>query len=944
MSNENPIEQAANAQNENPIQQPINAQPASNIEQATNAPLASDVEDWDSGSPEEEGQWDEAVLVESGDEDEEVEHRVKYLDAMKEETFFHQLYTQGGIGKINTYLTETPRDKIDPSINAANENGDTLLHLAAKNGDFLLMRLLLEKGANPFLLNGDNKTAKELIVDQSIKGRISAAFETAETFWNRKTAGQKEESKNNEPAPNNKPASSTVDSADLKFISDLLQATRESLNPPAVAPPPIPHSTNTRINTLSSTANTASTRKTGGVHTLGSSTPNPAVSPVSQNTNTSNTTTVKRPMGPGHALGKVEEKTDGGENSSSAPMRARPDRSAFLSKVSPNQPKPADPTAESKAGEEVSAAAPSSTTARPDRSALLSRVSPPANTSARPKPKAAPASQAAPQAISEDEIRRMLSVPNAATEIGNYLRSKHAHFTSLENSSLLIDAVKVVPQEEALKQVIKVLLQYGAKVDVADKNKVTPLHIAAHKGYGTIVTQLIKAGAARDAEDKKGLTPEQVAAKAGHKELAQELAKARQAKEQAAEQASLDQKLSLQCKDLMEFANTALKVRVRMSLQTGQLQLLPQTDTYEELEAFLRKAEIDWDKKNSKGQTLQDLLKAEENELLGEVCRVAVEKKLPLSKALHLVRPPSASKAPGLPPLHAAIHHKDLPEIKALLDEKREDGQPPADPNAQDPNTLQAAPLHLAVQKCPEAVGLLLAANANPNVSLEDGVTPLHLAVQKNDLLSAQLLLEAKADPNAQATKKGMSPLHIAGRDGHEELAELLIHAKANPEILNNEGQTAAQMAQRAGKMNVATDLVKMHSLVKLREGDPEEKRAGREAAQAVVVVPPSVPVLPANVPVAAGALLSSSRSSAGFYQPASSQVSSSQQPTSSQASSSQASSAPLPVTDGGVVVPVSADSAAPVGEAVANSETATTGGEPEAAHRAGFSGPAGGQ
>merc|ERR1712166_65755 len=79
-----------------------------------------------------------------------------------------------------------------------------------------------------------------------------------------------------------------------------------------------------------------------------------------------------------------------------------------------------------------------------------------------------------------------------------------------------------------------------------------------------------------------------------------------------------------------------------------------------------------------------------------------------------------------------------------------------------------------------ESVQLLLTARANPNAANNKKNTPLHEAARKGENESAQLLLTAKANPNAANTVK-YTPLHGAAANGHSGALKLLLTAKANP-------------------------------------------------------------------------------------------------------------------------------------------------------------------
>ena len=84
-------------------------------------------------------------------------------------------------------------------------------------------------------------------------------------------------------------------------------------------------------------------------------------------------------------------------------------------------------------------------------------------------------------------------------------------------------------------------------------------------------------------------------------------------------------------------------------------------------------------------------------------------------------------------------------------------------------------------------VALLLKADANPNLQVNDGCTPLYIASQNGHTDTVALLLKANANPNLQKDN-GATPLYIASQNGHTDTVALLLKADANPNLQVNDG------------------------------------------------------------------------------------------------------------------------------------------------------------
>ena len=113
--------------------------------------------------------------------------------------------------------------------------------------------------------------------------------------------------------------------------------------------------------------------------------------------------------------------------------------------------------------------------------------------------------------------------------------------------------------------------------------------------------------------------------------------------------------------------------------------------------------------------------------------------------------------------------------------------------------------LHYAIEADnAELVNLFLTApSCDPNFVNRDEMSPLHLAVQRNNLRIAHMLLAdqrpQRADPNQQ-NRNGQTPLHMAASAGHAEMVRLILQDNLNglcdPTIIDSQRCTASQLAK----------------------------------------------------------------------------------------------------------------------------------------------------
>ena len=108
----------------------------------------------------------------------------------------------------------------------------------------------------------------------------------------------------------------------------------------------------------------------------------------------------------------------------------------------------------------------------------------------------------------------------------------------------------------------------------------------------------------------------------------------------------------------------------------------------------------------------------------------------------------------------------------------------------------------------PEAARTLIETGAAVDVVAANDmrVQPLHSAAAGHNIEVCRLLLAAGAEVDARQAG-GFTPLHEAAQNGDPEMVELFLSAGADPGLQNDEGRTAADLAEAAAHPDVARRL-----------------------------------------------------------------------------------------------------------------------------------------
>ena len=117
-----------------------------------------------------------------------------------------------------------------------------------------------------------------------------------------------------------------------------------------------------------------------------------------------------------------------------------------------------------------------------------------------------------------------------------------------------------------------------------------------------------------------------------------------------------------------------------------------------------------------------------------------------------------------------------------------------------------------------EAVRSLLSEQVDVNSAQGDGMTALHWAAYRDDLPLAGLLIEAKANPEAETRVGGVTPLILAARNGSGAMIAALVKAGADPGRAASTGATPLMSAAASGSVDAVKALVDAGADLNARE------------------------------------------------------------------------------------------------------------------------------
>ena len=97
---------------------------------------------------------------------------------------------------------------------------------------------------------------------------------------------------------------------------------------------------------------------------------------------------------------------------------------------------------------------------------------------------------------------------------------------------------------------------------------------------------------------------------------------------------------------------------------------------------------------------------------------------------------------------------------------------------------------------------------AKINVYDNDGLAPIHRAVQSGKLEIVEYLIDHGAFINCKEKNTGSTELHLAVAMGYNDIADLLIEKGSNPRLQDDNSKTPFDYAWKYNRKEIAYDLL----------------------------------------------------------------------------------------------------------------------------------------
>ena len=360
-------------------------------------------------------------------------------------------------------------------------------------------------------------------------------------------------------------------------------------------------------------------------------------------------------------------------------------------------------------------------------------------------------------------------------------------------------------------EIAKRLIAAGADKNAVQKDLLSPLHLAAWKGYLNVAELLINAGADINIRNSDGETALDIAKENGFEEIIKRIKNAPQQSATTRINETAPQSEDEEKKKLLIAAGNGKLNEIKQIIAAFPELINCQNDNKDTalhiacnrnalaVVRYLLEKEANIKLKNSRG-----ILPYNKAALLGNIsCRNAISEH---AKKLGIDLPELT--------LHESVACGDRDRLQTYLDSSSQNLiEKILDTKVKNPYGYSLF-YAVVIGGHTDIAKQLIDAGAH-KIALT--VTPLHFAIMKKHIDIAKLLLDADANKDAQ-TSEHYTPLHIAAWQGYPEVVELLLKSKAKTNIKTNEGKTALGIARSKPRSDANLKIIQLLKLAEISE------------------------------------------------------------------------------------------------------------------------------